>query len=455
MPIPELIQQADALKAELDQLRPLDETQESRIWQQFRLWWNYHSNSIEGNSLTYGETRLLILHGLTANGKPLRHHFEVVGHNEALKWLLDVVKGDYPLTEQFIRELHQMILKERYLKKVITPDGQEATAWVEVGQYKNKPNHVLKSTGEIFFFASPEETPARMEELINWYQERQEKNDLHPILQAVEMHYRFIRIHPFDDGNGRVARLLLNFILLRHGYPPVIIRKEDKEDYLLALEQADAGQLEAFSRFIAQNLIQSLRIMLRGARGEDITEEDDWEKRIELLQQSLEEEDAPTVEKTNELLWQRFQDSFLPLFELLEQKMRRFDGFYANHKHGPKYATLEAITGKEEKETFEAFIRRANEQENLPVFQELGYRFHWEGLKNSGTQLFELAFSVRINLEHRFKYSVSVAFPEIPDMEKLYSQTISEEERRNLVRQVGDKLVEIVENQVKKAKEEG
>ncbi|MCO6491274.1 MAG: hypothetical protein J5I98_22850 [Phaeodactylibacter sp.] len=112
MAIPELIQQADALKAELDQLRPLDETQEARIWQQFRLWWNYHSNSIEGNSLTYGETKLLILHGLTADGKPLRHHFEVVGHNEALKWLLDVVKGDYPLTEQFIRELHKMILKE-------------------------------------------------------------------------------------------------------------------------------------------------------------------------------------------------------------------------------------------------------------------------------------------------------------------------------------------------------
>lgn len=453
MVIPELIQQADALKAELDQLRPLDETQEARIWQQFRLWWNYHSNSIEGNSLTYGETKLLILHGLTAEGKPLRHHFEVVGHNEALKWLLDVVKGDYPLTEQFIRELHKMILKERYLKKVITPDGQEATAWVEVGQYKNKPNHVLKSTGEIFYFASPEETPARMEELINWYRERQEKNDLHPILQAVEMHYRFIRIHPFDDGNGRVARLLLNFILLRHGYPPVIIRKEDKEDYLLALEQADAGQLEAFSRFIAQNLIQSLQIMLRGARGEEITEEDDWEKRIELLQRSLEEEVAPTVGKTNELLWQRFQDSFLPFFELLEQKLRRFDGFYANYHHSYTFISGDAIYDSKN-ESFEDFIRRNYENNILSEIPELGYRFHWEGLKNSGTQLFELAFSVRINLEHRYKYSVSVAFPEIPDMEKLYSQTISEEERRNLVRQVGNKLVEIVENQVKKAKEE-
>lgn len=454
MAIPEFIQQADVLKAELGQLRPLDETQEARIWQQFRLWWNYHSNSIEGNSLTYGETKLLILHGLTAEGKPLRHHFEVVGHNEALKWLLDIVKGDYPLTEQFIRELHKMILKERYLKKVITPDGQEATAWVEVGQYKNKPNHVLKSTGEIFYFASPEETPARMEELISWYRERQEKKDLHPILQAVEMHYRFIRIHPFDDGNGRVARLLLNFILLRHGYPPVIIRKEDKEDYLLALEQADAGQLEAFSRFIAQNLIQSLQIMLRGARGEDITEEDDWEKRIELLQQSLEEEDAPTVEKTNELLWQRAQDSFLPLFELLEKKLRRLDGFYANHQRQPTYTTWEAIIAKEEGITFEGFLLRNYEQGKLTVFRELGYRFHWEGLKHSGTQLFELAFSVRIDLEHRYKYVIKTAYADILPIEKRYAQTISEEERRDFVRQIGAKLAGIVEEQLKKGKED-
>lgn len=453
MAIPEIIKQADALKAELDKLRPLDTNQEARIWQQFRLWWDYHSNSIEGNSLTYGETKLLILHGLTADGKPLRHHFEIVGHNEALKWLMDVVKGDYPVTEQFIRELHQMILKERYLKKVITPDGLEASAWVEVGVYKNKPNHVLKSTGEIFYYASPEETPAKMEELIQWYRERQEKKDMHPILQAVEIHYRFVRIHPFDDGNGRVARLLLNFVLLRYGYPPVIIRKEDKEDYLLALEQADAGQLEAFSRFVGQNLIQSLQIMLRGARGEDISEEDDWEKRIELLQRSLEEEEAPTVEKNNELLWQRFKDSFQPLFDLLVGKLKRLDGFYAKHQRGPTFISGEAIFNFE-KEPFEDIIHRACEQGILADIPELGYRFHWEGLRHSGTQLFELAFSVRVNLEHKFKYSISVAFPEISDIEKLYSQTISEEERKNLVRQIGNKLAGIVEEQLKKGKGE-
>ncbi len=453
MAIPEIIKQADALKAELDQLRPLDPSQEARIWQQFRLWWDYHSNSIEGNSLTYGETKLLILHGLTADGKPLRHHFEIVGHNEALKWLMDVVKGDYPLTEQFIRELHQMILKERYLKKVITPDGIEASAWVEIGVYKNKPNHVLKSTGEVFYYASPEETPAKMEELIQWYREREEKKDMHPILQAVELHYRFVRIHPFDDGNGRVARLLLNFVLLRYGYPPVIIRKEDKEDYLLALEQADAGQLEAFSRFVGQNLIQSLQIMLRGARGEDISEEDDWEKRIELLQRSLEEEEAPTVEKTNELLWQRAQDSFLPLIELLEKKLRRLDDFYANYQHQPTYSTRESINRKAEAEPFESFLRRNYEQGKLTVFRDLGYRFHWEGLKHSGTQLFELAFSVQIGLEHRNKYVIKTAYADILPIEKRYSQTISEEERRDFVRQIGAKLAGIVEGQLKKGKE--
>lgn len=109
MSISETVARVDALKAELDALRPLNDEQEARILQQFRLWWNYHSNSIEGNSLTYGETKMLILHGLTAEGKPLRHHFEIIGHNEALNWVLDVVKQERHLTESFIRELPRFL----------------------------------------------------------------------------------------------------------------------------------------------------------------------------------------------------------------------------------------------------------------------------------------------------------------------------------------------------------
>lgn len=446
-----IIQQVDKLKSELNQYRPLDKEQEARISQQFRLWWNYHSNSIEGNSLTYGETRMLILHGLTAQGKPLRHHFEVVGHNEALKWLMDIVKKEYPLTEQFIRALHQLILKDRYQKKVKTPEGIEATAWVEVGKYKEKPNHVEKSTGEIFRYATPEETPAKMEDLIAWYREREEKNDLHPLLLAVEIHYRFILIHPFDDGNGRIARLLLNFILLRHDYPPIIIRKEDKESYLLALEQADAGELNQFINFIGENLIVSLRLMIRGAQGEDISEFDDWEKRIELLQLSLEKEAPPTVEQTDELIWQRYQDSFLPLFKQLVSKLKRFDKLYAKNKHVPTYSFRESMSAKPQDQSIEDFIKFKYEAGSISNFQELGYRFQWEALKNSGTHLPSMSISIYIELDHRFKYIIKTSYRDI-QLEKLYSEKVSIKERNTFVSKIGNQLTNMLEQQIKAAK---
>ncbi len=260
----EILEKVQKLKAELDSLRPLDPEREARIWQQFRLEWNYHSNNIEGNSLTFGESKALILFGVTAQGKPLKDHFEITGHNEAINWVLDLVKGDAELTEVFIRELHTLILKEPYHIGAITSDGKPTRRKIEVGKYKTQPNHVITSTGETFYFATPEETPAKMQELIDWYRS---ETDIDPLILATEFHYRFVRIHPFDDGNGRVARILMNFILMKHGYPPVIIRTEDMENYYRVLTLADADQMEPFVEYVATNLEMSLFKMLDAVRG--------------------------------------------------------------------------------------------------------------------------------------------------------------------------------------------
>ena len=134
------IQKAVLLKAELDALRPLKKDDELRIMQKFRLDWNYHSNSLEGNSLSYGETKALVLFGLTASGKPLKDHFEITGHNEAVKWIVDIVKEKRPLTESFIRELHTLILKDSYYSDAITADGQKTRKKMNVGVYKTAPN---------------------------------------------------------------------------------------------------------------------------------------------------------------------------------------------------------------------------------------------------------------------------------------------------------------------------
>lgn len=285
--IASLLQEAEQLKKELDHLRPLDKEQEAIIMQKLRLDWNFHSNHLEGNSLTFGETKALILFGITAQGKPLKDHFEITGHDEAIKWVEDIISQKEPLTENFIRQLHKLLLKEDHTADAITPDGQSTKKTIKVGEYKSTPNHVKTKTGEIFRFATPEETPAKMNDLMEWLREKEKDKEASPILLAADFHYKFIRIHPFDDGNGRLARILMNFILMQNGYPPVIIKTQEKSQYIAALEQADAGIFEPFLEFIITNEISSLELMLKGAKGENIEEPDDLDKEIALLKQKI------------------------------------------------------------------------------------------------------------------------------------------------------------------------
>lgn len=293
----ESIHQANELKKELDELRPLSKEQELRIQLKFKLDWNYHSNHLEGNSLTYGETKALILHNITAQGKPLKDHIEMTGHNEAVKWIFDVVKNEFPLTENFIRELHSLLLKESYYVDAITPEGNPTRKKIEIGKYKSIPNHVKTITGEIFRFATPEETPAMMNDLIAWYNEKKKDKEAHPILTATEFHYKFIRIHPFDDGNGRTARILMNFILMQYGFPPVVIKTEDKQTYFSVLRLADAGDIQPFVKFISENLIHSLQLMINGAKGEEIEEEDDLDKEINLIKLKIQNKNSNNISK--------------------------------------------------------------------------------------------------------------------------------------------------------------
>jgi Fic family protein len=319
------IKKALELKQELDTLRPINTEQEKRIMQKFRLDWNYHSNHLEGNTLTYGETKALLLFGVTAQGKPLKDTLEITGHNEAINWVIDVVKKDYPLTENFIRELHSLLLKDSY-KESINEDGKIVSRRISAGKYKSNPNHVLTATGETFYFATPEETPAKMYDLLNWYKEKTEEKDVNPILIAAEFHYKFIRIHPFDDGNGRTARILMNFVLMQFGFPPVIIKTQDKENYFAVLRLADAGNTEAFVNYIAENLNVSLEIMIAGAKGENIEDDDDLDKEIALLEQRLKIVDNKLENKIENLSISLID--LIDSFYLSQSKFKKLYKFY-------------------------------------------------------------------------------------------------------------------------------
>jgi len=331
------LEKAILTKQELDSLKPIDKGLEERVMQKMRLDWNYHSNSIEGNSLTYGETKSLIMHHITADGKPLRDHFEITGHNEALLWVIDLVKWDRAITENFIRELHKLILKENFLKPAITPTGDSTTKEIKVGEYKTQPNHVKTITGEIFYFAEPHEVKAKMTDLIDWYNEKEKEATINPIVFATEFHYKFIRIHPFDDGNGRIARILMNFILMKHGYHPAIIKKETKEEYFKVLRQADANNIEPFVEYIAESVYNSLILMTNAIKGLAFEDDNDVDKQFWLLEQKIkgsEEKKAKAIEEaeknnvSRENIFKIFSKTIEPLKHELDIQNSKFKKYY-------------------------------------------------------------------------------------------------------------------------------
>jgi Fic family protein len=325
------IEEAASLKKELDLLRPINEAQELSIWQKFRFDWTYHSNKIEGNSLTFGETKALLLHNITAQGKPLKDHIEISGHIKAIDALLDITRTKEPLTEAFVRNLHKLILGERYRSQATTPSGEPTTKWIEVGTYKTTPNHVLTATGEIFKFSEPLEVPREMFALVQAFNQSAEAANSveNSILAACKVHYEFVRIHPFDDGNGRMARLLMNLLFITHGFPPAIIKAADKAAYLSALQQADSGQFDVFVDYIAACLCNSLKIMIAGAKGLSIEEPDDQDKQIKLLEKLLEQKSKKlSIGKSTESVSAAFNFTFKPLAWRLHQSVQQFAPMY-------------------------------------------------------------------------------------------------------------------------------
>lgn len=284
----DLIKKIDGLKSEIDKFHPLPEEVEDRILQKYRLDWNYNSNAIEGNTLNYEETYAFLMHGITAHGKPLKDYLDIRGHNEAINYLIDLVRNKEELTEAVIRELHKIILVESYETDALTQNGKLTKKTVTLGAYKTVPNHVKTSTGEMHYFAAPEETPAKMHDLMNWYRKSKNDHEIHPIILAAIFHHRFSEIHPFDDGNGRIARLLMNLILMQNNFPPAIIKIKDRNKYYLTLSQADAGDSKPFIEYVSEALINSMEIYLKGARGESIEEPDDFDKEILLLKKEIE-----------------------------------------------------------------------------------------------------------------------------------------------------------------------
>jgi Fic family protein len=455
MELNDLLKQVDQLKAELDALRPIDAAQERRIMQKFRLDWTFHSNSIEGNKLTYGETKAFLLHGITAQGKPFRDYLDIKGHHKAIDYLLEIIRYQNPFTEADVRELHKAILVEPYAVAAKTPDGRLTKRRIEPGQYKTLPNHVETSTGEIHYYATPEETPAKMAELVDWYRREQVNGELHPLILAATFHYQFVAIHPFDDGNGRMARLLMNLIFMQAGFPPVIIRTEDKNNYLLALEQADTGDLELFIVNIGNELLNSLDLFLRGAKGEDIDEIDDLDKKLALLEKKLESEKQALGPEKGSLEFLSFLDNVLgdflsnTLFHLT-----KFDKLFSKG-----HLTLECgIKNKKRllkipitntKNLIKEFV--AETKQEMQNINKYSLNYIWKGIAVDADFRIDIYINI---LFHQFRFEVTyeIRNHQITKtlMSEKYDIILSKEDLQRLGILISNDVLEIIDKQLEK-----
>jgi Fic family protein len=342
-----LLAKLETKRNELDQLRPISPDNMKIIKDKLSLDFNYYSNNIEGGTLTIGETNSLINLGINATiAKRQRDIQEMQGHIRVIDQL-DFFKEKYnlenipaPLSLKFIKELHQMIFVE---DKIISFDNNGITSSTKLpaGQFKLHQNSVLKSDGGIFEYPSPDQVQSLMTDLVDWYNESRDK--LNPVVLSAMFHYKFIRIHPFGDGNGRMARLLMNYILQSSGYSIVVITTEDKVNYLNSLEltdnkftskeysiSVDVEDFQPFVNYILELEISYLELIINGAKGELYLGVDDIIKRTEIesdtkkyesdFQIELNSRQAKQAQYQHELI----KEKITKLLEVLEFKVKSY-----------------------------------------------------------------------------------------------------------------------------------
>lgn len=228
-------------KSQLDKHRPIPNYALKSIKESLTLEWTYNSNSIEGNTLTLQETKLILEEGFTIKGKSLREHFEAVNHQDAISYIEELVSKDYVLTEKDMLNTHELVLKN--IEKDFA--GRFRTSGVRIAGANFVPPNALKVSDLIT-------------ELIQWVNDP----ELDIVIASTLFHHRFVWIHPFFDGNGRTVRLLFNLLLMKEGYPPAIILKNDRKKYYEALNQANNGDYSKLLLIVMQALERSLDIYL-------------------------------------------------------------------------------------------------------------------------------------------------------------------------------------------------
>lgn len=241
----------DELRRRLDALRPLPADSLRSLREALDLEWTYHSNAIEGNTLTLKETKV-VLEGITVGGKSVREHLEAINHAQAIALLEEAVQRGEPVSGRLARELNALVLKGI--------DDRRAGVWrrenVLIAGAAHRPPDFLK-------------VPEMMDEVFAEFGAREESSTaLVAVGNAAWLHSAFVRVHPFVDGNGRTGRLLMNLALMRAGWPPAVIRKEDRLRYYEVLDaHHTTGDFDGIRALVEERVEASLRLYLEVLSG--------------------------------------------------------------------------------------------------------------------------------------------------------------------------------------------
>jgi len=257
----QLIDEINAIQAKINSQKPLQEALWTTIQEKLRIEWTYDSNALEGSTLTKGETYFFLREGLTVEGKTLKDFLDARSHAEAIDYLYQIIKDERPMTPGLMKEFNKLLLSGITHTEAIDEMGQKVQKPATPGEYKRLPNHVLQADGTIHRYTEPLHVAAEMEELFKWIQES--STHKHPVIISTVAHYNLARIHPFDDGNGRGARILMNLIFIKNHYAPAIIRNEQRRAYLETLGLADKGNLGPFTELVARSLLNTQQIILQ------------------------------------------------------------------------------------------------------------------------------------------------------------------------------------------------
>ena len=390
--------EVDQLKKKLDEYRPLDPEKVSAIQEKFRIEWTYHSRAIEGGILTLSETAFFLQEGLTTKGRPLSEYLETKNHAEALSYLDDLVKKKEKMSERIIKDFHAILMKDT---QFVLVGPQNNKIKIEPGKYKYDNNHVILPDGSIHYFVEYLQVPGEMEKLMEWYSEN--KDNLHPIELSAIVHHRLTAIHPFTDGNGRVARLAMNTILMQNGYTPAIIRNEDKQDYYEALRQADEGKPDSFIATVEKEVTKTITLMLNVIEGKEAFGLKDLDRRLDHFATNIHSLDKDIGKVSKDSAEERTECQKLLHKEVSEMLM------WAIERRKPEdefsFEIKPSLKIQDKENLARVFLYNITQQQNIiPLFNVYGSSDLYYGSYTGFVDRFPIPNSCLLNIVPKRKY---------------------------------------------------